>query len=103
MPIATIRPLILVVTITTNVSDYIMHYYRKPKLPIEVDLERKKQSSEICEEPAQDADTLLYYGEKMAKLKDVIYNRAKRNIDAAQSEYKQQYDRKHCDNRVGIM
>ena len=80
-----------------------MHYYKKKKLPVEVDLERKEKSSDICEVPAQDAETLLYYGEKMAKLKDVIYHRAKRNIDAAQSEYKQQYDLKHCDNRVGII
>ena len=62
------------------------------------------------EKPAEDDDNhlnttwdpeeIIQYAEKMGELRKNIYDKAKRNIDAAQKKDKFYYDQKHSDPRV---
>ena len=47
-----------------------------------------------------DPEEIIQYAEKMGELRKNIYDKAKRNIDAAQKKDKFYYDQKHSDPRV---
>ncbi len=75
----------------------------KPKLPIEVELQKQQQMvepTEGSEEPEWDADTLLQQADLIAQLKEKIFKKAKANIDEVQRMDKMYYDQKHSDQRV---
>ena len=47
-----------------------------------------------------DPDEILQYAARMGELRKNIYDKAQRNIDAAQKKDKFYYDQKHSDPRV---
>ena len=50
-----------------------------------------------------DPEELLEHAAKMGELKKNIYDKVKKNIDAAQKRDKYYYDQKHSDQRVATL
>ena len=61
---------------------------RKPNLPIEMEFAKEKQ--DVADSDAQscnwDPDQIFQHATMMSKVEEVIYTKAKQNIDAAQKE-----------------
>lgn len=80
--------------------------YRKPKLPVEVEFEMQKQNNdepEPCEEPDWGGEPLIQKdSEAMPRLKAMMFEKAKANINEAQKKDKMYYDLKHTDPRVHL-
>ena len=74
--------------------------YRKPKLPVEMEFENTEDDDDSPLNTNWDPAEILEHAAKMGELKESIYNKAKKNIDAAQKRDKYYYDRKHSDERV---
>ena len=73
------------------------YYYRKPILPIQLEL-GSQGDHEL--EHSCDVDAILSHAAAVTKLKDAIFKKAKKNIDHAQDKDKMYYDQKHADKRV---
>ena len=83
---------------------YLPCSYRKPKLPVEMEFgkltEKPTEDGDNLQNVSWDPEELLQYAAKMGELRKNIYDKAKRNIDAAQKKDKFYYDQKHSDPRV---
>ncbi len=80
----------------TVLSIRIFGLYRKPKLPVEMEPVEDDDLPNV----SWDTEDILEHVAKMGELRKSIYDKAKRNINAAQKEDNFYYDRKHSDSRV---
>ena len=80
---------------------YYYNNYRKPKLPIEMEISKEKENVDFEHQlDYWDPDEIVQHASKMSKLKKAIYSKARENITAAQKKDKEHYDNKHSSLEV---
>ena len=82
---------------------YYYNNYRKPKLPIEMEISKEKENVDFEHQlDYWDPDEIVQHASKMSKLKKAIYSKARENITAAQKKDKEYYDNKHSSLEVWL-
>ena len=76
-----------------------MYHSRKPVLPIEMELGDLEMDGSV----SGDLKAIEEHCEKIAALKEKVFNSAEENIKCAQIRYKRDYDNKHAGRRKVCM